>query len=30
MTFDHGKDACTALEAKFGVLYVGIELYVME
>ncbi|KAK1695515.1 hypothetical protein QYE76_012212 [Lolium multiflorum] len=30
MTFDHGKDAWDALEAKFGVSDAGTELYVME
>src|SRR4051812_13446560 len=30
MTFDHGKDAWEALEAKFGVPDAGTELYVME
>ncbi|KAK1606798.1 hypothetical protein QYE76_030471 [Lolium multiflorum] len=30
MTFEHGKDAWDALEAKFGVSDAGTELYVME
>ena len=30
MTFDHGKDAWDALDAKFGVSDAGTELYVME
>ena len=30
MTFEHGKDAWEALEAKFGVPDAGTELYVME
>ena len=30
MTFDHGKDAWDALEAKFRVSDAGTELYVME
>ena len=30
MTFEHGKDAWEALEAKFGVSDAGTELYVME
>ena len=30
MTFDHGKDAWDALEAKFGISDAGSELYIME